>query len=538
MMKTSIQFRSMNVTRASRACAVFAIAGALLGVAAPARGADGTWVATGSLHVARGGHAATLLSDGKVLVAGGAGGASAELETSAELYDPATGQWTVTGALGVPRTDPTATLLSNGQVLIVGGDRGEGSPQSLGLLGTAELYNPATGTWSKTGSLNTPRDGFTAMLLPSGEVLVAGGVDNADNALDTAEIYDPIKGTWRDTGSFGGARFDHAATRLADGSVLVAGGSNDDLFLTAIGGATLYDPATGAWSGVGGLYTPRAQATATLLANGDVLVAGGFDNLYDPNGGAVDHVSYALADLFDPLTHWRATAPMNARRYGHSATRLTSGEVLVTGGYDLNAKAELASTELYDPVTETWHTSASMHDARIYHTATRLADGRVLVVGGYARYGGPGLVALKSAEVLQPANVPVVPPGTISAAFTGAWYDPAQSGHGLFVEVLSGSRFQAAWFAFDPTGKQQAWFTGVGTYSGNTATISDVVLPTGGQFIPNFDPTAVVRSPWGSLTFTFSDCNHGRVEFASVAGYGSGGMNISRLTQPAGLKCP
>jgi hypothetical protein len=229
---------------------------------------------------------------------------------------------------------------------------------------------------------------------------------------------------------------------------------------------------------------------------------------------------------------------MNARRYGHSATRLTSGEVLVTGGYDLSANAELASTELYDPATETWHTAASMRDARINHTATLLADGRVLVVGGYGGYGRPGFAALASAEILQPANVPVVPVGTITAGFTGAWYDPAQSGHGLFVEVLSGNRFQAAWFAFDPSGKQQAWFTGVGTYNGNTATISDVALPTGGRFIPNFNAADVVRNRWGSLTFTFTDCNHGRVEFASVAGYGSGSMNLSRLTQPAGLACP
>jgi N-acetylneuraminic acid mutarotase len=530
MMKTSIRFHAMRSIRASRLCALLALAGALLGVAAQARCADATWVATGSLHFARAGHAATLLPDGKVLVVGGAG-------TSAELYDPASGQWTVTGALGVPRSDPTATLLNNGQVLVVGGHRGEASPQSLGIFGTCELYDPATGTWSKTGSLNTPRDGFTATLLQNGEVLVAGGVDNADESLDTAEVYDPIKGTWRDTGSFGGSRFFHAATRLADGRVLIVGGSGDDFFLTAIGGATVYDPVTGTWSGVGGLYTPRAQSTATLLANGDVLVAGGFDNLFDTQR-MIHHVSYALADLFDPITHWRATAPMNARRYGHAATLLSSGEVLVSGGYDLNAKAELASTELYDPVTETWHSAASMRDARINHTATLLADGRVLVVGGYGGYGRPGFAALASAEILQPANVPVVPVGTITAGFTGAWYDPAQAGHGLFVEVLSGNRFQAAWFAFDPSGKQQAWFTGVGTYNGNTATISDVLLPTGGRFIPDFDPAAVVRNRWGSLKFTFTDCNHGRVEFASVAGYGSGSMNLSRLTQPAGLACP
>lgn len=527
-MTTSTRFHSMRSIRVSRVCAVFLLTGALLGATAPVRGADAAWVTTGSLNFARAGHAAVLLPDGKVLVAGGAG-------TSAELYDPATGQWTTTGALGVRRSDPTATLLNSGRVLVVGGDRGESSPQSLGLLGTCEIYDPATGAWSKTGTLNTPRDGFTATLLPNGEVLVAGGVDNADRALASAEVYDPIEGTWRYTGSFGGQRLFHAATRLADGRVLIVGGSNEDLFLTAVGYADIYDFAAGTWSGVEGLYTPRAQATATLLANGDVLVAGGFENFGPQTAPAPDHVSSALADLFDPVTHWRATAPMNARRYGHSATLLPSGEVLVTGGYDLNTKAELASTELYDSVTETWHTAASMRDARMSHTATLLADGRVLVVGGYSGVGGWGVAALASAEILQPSNVAV---GTITAGYTGAWYDPAQRGHGLFVEVLSGNRFQAAWFAFDPSGKQQAWFTGVGTYNGNTATISDVVIPTGGLFIPNFEPADVVVNRWGSLTFTFTDCNHGRVEFDSAAGYGSGRMNITRLTLPAGLTCP
>jgi len=515
----------MHWIRALPACALLALAGGLLAVTAPVCRADDTWVATGSLHVARAGHAAALLPSGKVLVVGG------DAATSAEIYDPATGQWTVTASPGLTNVSSlTATLLNNGQVLVVAGDSSGSSPQSLGLLGTCEIYDPVTGTWSKTGSLNTPRSASTATLLQNGEVLVAGGVDNSDEPLDSAEIYDPIKGTWRYTGSFGGARFYHAAARLTDGRVLIVGGASDDLFLTAIGGATAYDPATGTWTGVGGLYTPRANSTATLLANGDVLVAGGFDGFYNPFA-VVTSVSYALADLFDPIAHWNATAPMNARRSGHTATLLPSGEVLVTGGGDFEPQA---SAELYDPATRAWRGAASMHDARVAHTATLLSDGRVLVVGG----SGSGGAALSSAEILQAANVPVVPPGTISAAFTGAWYDPAQSGHGLFVEVLSGNRFQAAWFAFAPSGKQQAWFTGVGTYSGNKATITNVLLPTGGRFIPNFDAADVAANRWGSLTFTFTDCNHGRVDFSSVAGYGSGSMNISRLTQPAGLACP
>ena len=134
--------------------------------------------------------------------------------------------------------------------------------------------------------------------------------------------------------------------------------------------------------------------------------------------------------------------------------------------------------------------------------------------------------------------VEAVSPFAIVPGITGAWYDPAQSGHGLFIEVLTNNRFYASWFAFNPAGTAQAWFTGVGTYSGNTATIASVVMPTGGRWIPNFDPSQIVLNPWGTLSFTFSDCNHGRVDFSSVAGYGAGSMNLTRLTQPLGLGCP
>jgi plastocyanin len=134
--------------------------------------------------------------------------------------------------------------------------------------------------------------------------------------------------------------------------------------------------------------------------------------------------------------------------------------------------------------------------------------------------------------------VQAVSPFAIGPGITGAWYDPAQSGHGLFIEVLTGNRFYASWFAFNPSGTGQAWITGVGTYSGDTATIPSVVMPTGGRWIPNFDPTQIVPNPWGTLAFTFTDCNHGRVDFNSIAGYGNGSMNLTRLTQPAGLTCP
>jgi plastocyanin len=135
--------------------------------------------------------------------------------------------------------------------------------------------------------------------------------------------------------------------------------------------------------------------------------------------------------------------------------------------------------------------------------------------------------------IVQAASTFAIGPG-----ITGAWYDPLQSGHGLFLEVLPENRLLAWWFAFSPDGTQQSWFGGVGTYSANTATMA-VNLTTGGRWIPNFDPTKVVGNPWGTLNFTFTDCNTGRVDFASTyPGYGSNHMDLTRLTLPAGLTCP
>jgi len=130
------------------------------------------------------------------------------------------------------------------------------------------------------------------------------------------------------------------------------------------------------------------------------------------------------------------------------------------------------------------------------------------------------------------SNVP------ITSGFTGAWYDPAQSGHGIFIEVLPGNQMLAWWFTFNPDGTQQAWFGNVGAIDGDTATI-DAIQTAGGRWIPNFDPANVTNPAWGRLVFTFTDCNHGRVDFtSSVAGYGQGHMDLVRITQPEGLSCP
>ena len=283
-----------------------------------------TWTVTGSLNVARDYATATLLPSGEVLVAGGC------CVKQAELYDPTTGAWTVTGSLTTGRYLHSATLLQDGKVLVVGGLSGTGALAFS--LATAELYDPATGMWTRTGSLHSARAAHTATLLPSGEVLVAGGCygRRCGYGLASGELYDPTTGTWSLTGSMTMAHSAHTATLLPDGRVLAAGGN----FAGAV--AEVYEPSTSTWTPTGSMSTRRAWFTATLLLTGRVLVAGGLSGL-------------ASAELYDPSTGvWSATGSMTTGRYEHTAVLLGSGQVLAAGGSN-STSPSLSSAELYTP---------------------------------------------------------------------------------------------------------------------------------------------------------------------------------------------
>jgi N-acetylneuraminic acid mutarotase len=235
--------------------------------------ATGTWTSTGSLGARRYGHTATLLPNGKVLVAGGHddGPPFGSNLTSAELYDPANGTWTATGHLANAREGHTATLLANGKVLVAGG-------RDNGALASAELYDPAGESWTATGNLTTARDGGTVTLLPNDKVLVTGGFGNGgfSDVLGSAELYDAASGSWTATDSLDTARQVHTATLLPNGQVLVVGGFSSDN--SSIVSAEMYDVTSGSWTATGSLATARANHTATSLLNGQVLVAGGEDS--------------------------------------------------------------------------------------------------------------------------------------------------------------------------------------------------------------------------------------------------------------------
>ena len=451
---------------------------------------------------------------------------------SAEVYDPVTETWSVTGRMSAPRAGHTATLLSNGRVLVAGGC---GYLQKNLGCAAAELYDPAAGTWSLVGKLGNGVFGPTAnaTLLQSGRVLYTGGTVAA-----IAELYDPVTGAWANTGPSLAPRDLYTSTLLRNGRVLTAGGTDDSDEIHAVSTAELYDPATGIWNPTGNLNFNRASHTATLLRNGSVLAAGG-NRVY-----AGEFTLTSVAELFDAATGvWTRTGNLNTGRFEHTATALSNGPVLVAGGYVPDSVTDYGSSftytnsvEIYDPISGTWQRTAHLNTGRTHHTATLLANGTVLVVGGHGLLGTQFTV-LGSSELYDPNRML---PRTIDAAYTGSWFNPAQSGHGFMLEVLPGAPMQllASWFAFAPEGGP-SWIVGVGPIDGNQAAVDGFQsVGSGGRFPPNFDAANVHQESWGTLIFKFSDCNHGHVDWAPTApGYGSGGMDLMRLTLPAGLNC-
>jgi Tol biopolymer transport system component len=346
---------------------------------------------------------AILLADGRVLMAGGCG-------TATEVYDPATGAFTSSGVMTAVRGGGAATMLRDGRVLFSGGYNC-GAAGEDGIWASAELFDPATGTFSPTGSMAAPRSQHTSTLLDDGRVLITGGLSGSspptggaitlagyrtvevDSFLATAEIYDPTTGTFGKTGSMSGPHRGHTATLLADGRVLVIGNGGE----TSAAGtaADVYDPATGTFSRTGSMKYGRWLHTATLLADGRVLILGGRT--------AKDSVR-ATAELYDPGSgRFSSAGSMRDGRQQHTATRLPDGRVFIAGGYwsDGQSWRVLSSTEMYDPASGQFREVGSMGTARQGHGAVLLGDGRVLIVGG-EELGNNGATGVSRAVLYQP----------------------------------------------------------------------------------------------------------------------------------------
>ena len=361
---------------------------------------SGTWSQTGSMSIGRFSFTATTLQNGKVLVAGG--DTPGEIITNtAELYDPTTGMFTPTGSMHAARVGFSATLLQNGKVLIEGG-----ASNSVEALNTAEIYDPATGTWSMTGKMKEGRQQHSAALLSDGRVLVTGGnidrtpcTDLCVNTITESELYDPSTGQWKVVGEMTIARSFFTTTLLPTGKSMAVGGrvhTGPDYFdFHAIAWADLYDPATRKWSATGTMSISREDHSTSLLSNGQVLVAGG--ETVDFNG-----VTLASTELYDSTTgSWTNTGSMLQSRESFTATLLQNGDVLVAGGdyYDGVNAGFLTECELYDPVLGTWSVTGSMTTPRDGASAVLLPDGRVLEAGGDTDFNN---IPTAEAEIYTP----------------------------------------------------------------------------------------------------------------------------------------
>ena len=305
------------------------------------------------------------LDGAHILVAGGmttnAGGIRIK-SNLAEIFNEGGHTWTATGSMNDARYDHTITLLRDDRVLVTGGaDLSDG----IDNLATAEIYDPTTGTWTRTGSMSHGRAAHTATLLLDGRVLITGGFGGGTLPTSTAEIYDPATGQFTPTGSMTVARMKHTATMLLGGSVLITGGEDDNG--NVLSSAEIWSPATGKFTATGSMSTPRDWHTATTLGDDRVLIVGG------SRGSASGPVTLRTAEIYNPATgRFTATGSMVTARYSHTATLLNTGQVVVAGGNGTD------SLEVYWPDTGKFGYGQALAGA--IDSAASLAD-RVLLTG-------------------------------------------------------------------------------------------------------------------------------------------------------------
>lgn len=352
----------MKPTRLPRAAALIVLAAAALTVGA----ALPTLFEGAALATPRAGHQATLLNDGRVLVAGGCAGAGCtQVQRSSERYDPAAGRFAPAAEMHEARVSHTATVLPDGRVFVAGGWTGSAATAST------ELYDPAADRFAAGPVMSAARMDGTATLLDDGSVLLVGGAAQTNRPVAVAERFSPATGTLAAAGTLHAARAHHAAVKLRDGRVLVVGGLVARH--TATAGAEIYDPRSGSFRPTGALAQPRCKHAALLLADGRVMVLAG-------SADCEDRRKLASTEIFDPVTETFAPGPrlVDARyKIASAAVRLAGGAVLVAG--------DASDVEVWTPGEPGFAklAGAPLGTALAFSSATALGNGQVLVVGGY-----------------------------------------------------------------------------------------------------------------------------------------------------------
>lgn len=286
----------------------------------------GTWSAGAALNVARDSHGLVALADGRILAVGGNGlvSGSTQVLASAEIYDPVAGTWTLLSPMNAARVSPGIATLADGRVLIVGGD-------TTGKA--AEIFDPLTNTFTAAAASLHGRIAPGVAVLADGRVLLAGGYPTGQPSQNdpSSELWDPATGAWTLTGTMRGLRSDYTLTTLANGKVLAAGGFAGGV--TFIAKAELYDPAAGTWSDTGTLNTPRVRHVAQRLDSGNVLINGGYPSTW---------LRESSSEVYDVASGtWRNADWMTAGRNAHTVARLPNGDLLFAGGGGPVATSEI-----------------------------------------------------------------------------------------------------------------------------------------------------------------------------------------------------
>ncbi|MBX7114529.1 MAG: hypothetical protein K1X64_09415 [Myxococcaceae bacterium] len=451
---------------------------------------------------------ASVLDDGRLFLAGGAAPAFAPRYNDVQLFNPDSGTWATAKPMSRPRSDFAATVV-NGKVLVHDG--------------VAELYDPVADVWVDAGVTTAGTDQQSSTLLPNGKILVA-------TLGSFPQLYDPVDGGWSNTGPMATIHRSHTATLLTNGQLLVAGGENGSVGLASL---EVYDSTTNAWSDAGVMKMARLDHTAAMLPTGRVLLLGGFNTtgnlasteLFDsfksaftdapappnaprgdatlsllPNAKALmtgGDTAFDSAFVYEPSSSsWTSTRRLLTGRSGHTATVLSNGKVLVTGGKD-STGAPLASCEVFDSAHQTWNPVAELKSRRSKHSAVLLANGKVLVVGG----NGP---------TADETRCEIFDPTTAQWAATGSLPDPIGAGTATLLQdgrVLAVGSGRAALYA--PSTGNWTVVTGKFPSRGHTTTLlaDGRVLISGGDDGLNslasvvlFDPSNDSVTPAGNMT--------------------------------------
>jgi hypothetical protein len=461
-----------------------------------------TTLTTNNLATGRFQHTSTVLADGRVLLVGGTGtGGAAGIypQLTAEIYDPIAGTFTATGGLSNGRFLHAADVLPNGEVMVAGGQA-----SFINSTNSIEVYDPNAGIWHLAGGQVIGRQQHTTTLLADGRVLVVGGQGAGSGTsaqplsyLKSAQIYDPATHSWSSTGSLTTGRYDHAATLLSDHRVLVTGGiTSGGTSGVTTNTAEIWDPSNGQWTTVNPMITNpngRRGHVLTPLPNGQVLVTGGFDTSLPAN-------YLASAEIYDPtLNQWAAPSPspagqatMSSVRAYHTATLLPNGKVVIIGGRmstsSLSSSVDLfnAETQSFTPLADIGGNGAT---PRAFHTATLLPSGKIFVAGGQIAGGISGVVATNTTEL----------------------YDPSTGGSDAFTPNLSVIRTQHA--AVLLLNGKVLLTGGSGTPPLSSSEIYDPAGPTitstGGMVVGHYNASAVLLFD-GSVMVTagnFADAN-------------------------------